>query len=190
MKAATGPRDRPGEARLLVIDAAGGALRDARFADLAALLDPGDLLVVNDAATLPASFPGRLRGEPVELRLAAWLDADRFEAVLFGAGDWRTRTEDRPAPPLAAAGDSIELPGFRFGIEEREGARLCRGRFDLAGDALVRALLAAGRPVQYAHLRAPLAPWDVQTLWAGRPWSMELPSASFPFTFELLAALR
>jgi hypothetical protein len=53
MKAATWPRAEPLEERLLHVDPASGELHDARVADLPRLLAPGDVLVVNDAATLP-----------------------------------------------------------------------------------------------------------------------------------------
>ena len=33
-------------------------------------------------------------------------DVQRFNAVVFGAGDHRTRTEDRPLPPVVASGRS------------------------------------------------------------------------------------
>ncbi|MBC7955751.1 MAG: S-adenosylmethionine:tRNA ribosyltransferase-isomerase, partial [Cytophagales bacterium] len=55
MKAATTPTQRPHDARLLHVDAA-GQLHHAPRSALPQLLRPGDLLVANDAATLPASL--------------------------------------------------------------------------------------------------------------------------------------
>jgi S-adenosylmethionine:tRNA ribosyltransferase-isomerase len=190
MKAATAPRGRPSAARLLAVDVARGTFQDAFLEDLPSLLRRGDLLVVNDAATLPASLSGTLGGRPIELRLAAARDDGAFDAVLFGAGDWRTRTENRPPPPPFAEGSVIQLSGLCATIAVITSGRALRVRFDLSGDALVEALWGAGRPIQYAHLAADLSPWDVQTPWATRPWSMELPSAAFPFTFRLIAALK
>ena len=71
MKAATLPIQRPRDARLLVVDADGRLTARAR-ADLPALLAAGDLVVANDAATLPASLAGRHlpSGAAIELRLA------------------------------------------------------------------------------------------------------------------------
>jgi hypothetical protein len=69
--AADWPREDRAAERLLWVDAVTGRLEDRRVADLARLLRAGDLLVVNDAATLPASLTGTTEaGEPVELRLA------------------------------------------------------------------------------------------------------------------------
>ncbi len=119
MKAAELPLQRPNDAKLLVIDAAGRQQHVAR-ARLAQLLCPGDLLIANDAATLPASLTGlHLRSAaPVEVRLAARGslksdDVRAFDAVVFGAGDHRTRTEDRAAPPTLQAGDTLALGPLR-----------------------------------------------------------------------------
>src|SRR5207253_4824986 len=68
--------------------------------------------------------------------------------------------------------------------------RLVDLAFDARGDALWRALYRAGRPVQYAHVGAPLALWDVQTAYASRPWAAEAPSAGFSLTWDLLIDLR
>ena len=54
-------RERRDDVRLLVVDAAGARahLLDRTVGDLPDLIGPGDLLVLNDAATLPASLSGR-----------------------------------------------------------------------------------------------------------------------------------
>ena len=58
--------------RLLVVDRATGSVAHHRFHELPRLLAPGDLLVVNDSRTLPASLLGHTAGgEPLEVRLAA-----------------------------------------------------------------------------------------------------------------------
>ncbi|HEX4335712.1 MAG TPA: S-adenosylmethionine:tRNA ribosyltransferase-isomerase [Polyangiaceae bacterium] len=70
-----------------------------------------------------------------------------------------------------------------------DAPRLCRVRFDRDGAPLFRALYAAGRPIQYAHVAKPLPLWLVQSTFASRPWSFEAPSAGRPFTWSLLARL-
>ena len=62
--------------------------------------------------------------------------------------------------------------------------------FDFAGAALWEALYRSGRPVQYAHVAAPLALWDVTTGYAARPWAAEAPSAGLCLRAEVLAGLR
>ena len=104
MIAASAPAQRPRDARLLVIGAARAVTQAARV-EWVDHVRPGDLVVANDAATLPASLHGThlASGAPLEVRLAgrASLAAEdvSFSAVLFGAGDWRTRTEERALPP-------------------------------------------------------------------------------------------
>jgi len=181
------------DARLLVLEARNGRLHDRAVGDLPELLAPGDLLVLNDAATLPASLRGVTgAGDQVELRLAGPPTGDRWPAVLFGAGDWRTRTEDRAAPPAVAPGERL-----RFGELVAEvvavallSPRLVEVRFDRAGDALWSALYQVGRPVQYAYHDRDLALWTVQTAYAGRPWAVEMPSAGRPLGWRVLGALR
>ena len=208
--ARTYPEQRD-DVRLLVIDPAapdGAGLRETRTPALPELLAPGDLLVVNDAATLPASLRGTdENGRPVEVRLIAarggWRadagapSALRFAAVLFGAGDWHTRTEDRPPPPELAEGARLRFGALSatVGRHAALSPRLVELRFDRDGDALdADALWAAlykqGRPVQYAHLAHDLPLWAVQTVYATRPWAFEMPSAGRPLSWEILLALR
>ena len=99
-----------------------GVISHLPRAALASLFQPGDLVVANDAATLPASLQGvhHPTGEPIEARLAGWLsfrDPTRFVAVVFGAGDHRMLTEDRPSPPPLAAGDRLEFRPLIASVE-------------------------------------------------------------------------
>jgi S-adenosylmethionine:tRNA ribosyltransferase-isomerase len=199
VRAASWPREEPLQDRLLVVDPDAGRWRDARVRDLAEVLRPGDLLVVNDATTLPASLgvtledPAWPGGRRAELRLAARLDDGSWRAVLFGAGDWRTRTEDRPPPPVVRPGDTLVIaPELTASVEhvDPRASRLLRVRFSLEGAALWAALYRHGRPVQYSHVAQPLETWHVQTAFAARPWAVEMPSAGRPLTWALLGALR
>ena len=193
MTPATWPRSDAGAERLLRVDPAAGTWRDARLADLPAELRPGDLLVVNDAATLPASLRGRgPEGQDLELRLAGLAGDGLWWAVLFGAGDWRTRTEDRAPPPRLAPDDRIAIgPDLTARVRRVDAVspRLVALAFDRAGADLWTALYRHGRPVQYAHVRAPLRLWHVQTGYAARPWAVESPSAGLALTADLRRAL-
>jgi S-adenosylmethionine:tRNA ribosyltransferase-isomerase len=194
MTPARWPRDEPLNDRLLVVDPLSGARFDVHVRNLPDWLLPGDLLVVNDAATLPASLQASdARGRQFELRLAAHLGDARWRAVLFGEGDWRTRTEHRAAPPALATGDVLYVaPTLSAVVESVELAspRLIVVRFSLAGAALWSALYRSGRPVQYAHAAAPLEIWHVQTPFASRPWAVEMPSAGRPLSWALVAELK
>src|SRR5262249_61472196 len=61
----------------LLIGGGDGVIRHLPRAALASLFGPGDLVVANDAATLPASLKGihYPSGRPIEVRLAAWISA-------------------------------------------------------------------------------------------------------------------
>jgi S-adenosylmethionine:tRNA ribosyltransferase-isomerase len=197
MIAADRPVQRPADAKLLFVDACrhiGHAPRSA-FVDF---LREGDLVIANDAATLPASLRGvhAGTGRPVEVRLAGRLslrpeDVGRFSAVVFGEGDFRTRTEDRPAPPPLSHGDRLALGPLRATVERLLGhPRLVALRFDGAPDEVWAGLARHGRPIQYAHVPVPLALWDVWTRIAGPPVAFEPPSAGFALDWRALAAMR
>ena len=193
MSPATGPRSDPLAERLLRVDPRTGELLDATVGDLGRFLRPGDLLIVNDGATMPGSLPGKSsRGEPVEARLAQPLGEHRFLALLFGAGDARQRTEDRPAPPPLGEGDVIRFGPDLEAVVERvlpESPRLVEIAFSTRGAELWAALYRLGRPVQYAYVPAPLPLWDVQTRYASRPICAEMPSAGRPLAWGLLLDL-
>jgi S-adenosylmethionine:tRNA ribosyltransferase-isomerase len=188
---ATWPRDDPRTTRLLHVDRQRGALVDLRIGALPDLLDAGDLVVVNDAATLPASLAGTTAGgAPVEVRLAGQAADGSWRAAIFGAGDWTTPTERRPPPPAVREGATLRLGDLRATVTRVDSPRVVRLAFDRSGAALWAALYRAGKPVQYAYMRAPLALWHVQTPFASRPWASEAPSAGFALTWELVTELR
>jgi S-adenosylmethionine:tRNA ribosyltransferase-isomerase len=188
------PRGDPLAQRLLLLDPKGDGFEDLRMRDLPRRLRSGDVLVVNDAATLPASLQMTTSaGEHVEVRLAGrGPNGGEWTAALLGRGDWRTRTEERPAPPRLTAGDLLRLGDLTVTVRRvwLVSPRLMDLAFDREGDALWQALYRHGRPVQYSHLKGPLALWHVQTAYGARPWAVESPSAGLPLNWDLLGALR
>lgn len=192
MIAASRAPDRRDQVGLVIVDSDVGASRLDRAGALPALLDPGDVVVVNDAAT----FPGSLSlvtggGAPVELRLLEERPG-RFLAIAFGAGDWRTDTEARPPPPPLAHGDWLLDPKTRRLVAavveiDRRSPRLLEVRF--AGEPW-ELIYRLGRPIQYSYLESDLELWSVQTSYASRPVAAEMPSAGRPLSWTLIAALR
>ncbi len=187
---ATTPRPRAAS-RLLVWQ---GARSEARpFDEIARALRPTDLVVVNDSGTFPASLRGKdSLGRDLELRLASPPDvAGEAVGVLFGAGDHRTRTEDRSPPPPVAPNAELRFGELHASVVSLlDHPRLVRVRFDERGSSLFRALYTQGRPVQYAYVPEPLALWDVQNVYAGPAVSAELPSAGYAISFAVLESLR
>lgn len=187
--------------RLVTIDPTSDAVAVRAFTALPALLRTGDLVVVNDAATLPGSLRGcTAAGETFELRLGGPVEGVRLVGVAFGPGDWRTRTEHRAPPPPLPLGSLVRVGAIIARVRALDGRRVtleadeildARGvPHEVTPEALWQALYADGVPVQYAHRSEPLALWTVQTAYAARPWAAEMPSAGRGLTWDVLLALR
>jgi S-adenosylmethionine:tRNA ribosyltransferase-isomerase len=188
---------RPADAQLLVVDASGHVTHQNR-ADFPTLLDTGDLVIANDAATMPASLFGVhvSTGRPVEIRLAGRRsllprDIARFTAVAFGAGDFHTPTEQRPLPPAFTPGDSFQLgPLHAVVINILGHPRLIEIEFQHSAEETWEGLARHGRPIQYAYMQEPLAIWDTWTRFASLPVAFEAPSAGFILDWRVIDAIR
>lgn len=180
--------------RLLWHDGRTGRFGAGGIDVLPELLEPGDVLVLNDAATIPGSLPAETAdGQPLEVRLIVRDGPSAWTVALFGAGDWRTPTEHRRAPPALAIGDALVFPGSIRAevIERRYGIpRLLRLRFEAGAEVLSHALFGGGRPVQYSYLARELEVSEVQTPYASAPWAVEMPSAGRPLSWRRLRALQ
>jgi S-adenosylmethionine:tRNA ribosyltransferase-isomerase len=176
------------DVRLLV--ARPGGIEHHRFQDLADLLVPGDLVVVNNSATVNAEIDAVRAGRATVLHAAQRLDDATWVVELRTA-------PDASAPILdAEPGESIgvgELPLTLLDPYPHEGSspsgsgnRLWRAHVE--GD--LRALLDRhGRPIAYGYLdrRYPLAAY--QSAFSTVPGSAEMASAGRPFTAALLTRL-
>jgi S-adenosylmethionine:tRNA ribosyltransferase-isomerase len=166
---------------LLVASRHDGTLSDACFDRLADHLAEGDLLVVNDSATVPAALPARLDGQQLTLHLSTPTEDGHWLVEL--------RTADRfpfgPPPP----GARVELPGgarAKLLGPHRESRRLAVAELSGVGDGY---LARHGRPIRYRHDTAERPLGDYQTVFSRRPGSAEMPSAARPFTPELVTEL-
>jgi S-adenosylmethionine:tRNA ribosyltransferase-isomerase len=170
------PRDG---VRLMVSRGRSGEISHHAFGDLPGLLLPGDLLVVNTTGTLPA-----------QVRAAGGLAVHFSTALPDGA--WLVelrRIKDKISMPngQGCVGQVIGLPGgAALTLQGRAGARLWRARLSVA---VVPYLLRHGVPIRYSYVRRdwPLACY--QTVFALKPGSAEMPSASRPFTAALVTRL-
>jgi S-adenosylmethionine:tRNA ribosyltransferase-isomerase len=165
------PRD---SARLLVVRP--DRLEDRAVPDLPALLDPGDVLVVNDTRVIPA----RLRGRRGEARVEIFLN--RAE----GAGVWHAlvRNARRLRP-----GDEVRIEGSDVAarVIDRDGGTAL---LDF-GDAPLDGVGEVPLPPYIHRDDGPRAEdaADYQTIFAARPGAVAAPTASLHFTERLLAAL-
>jgi S-adenosylmethionine:tRNA ribosyltransferase-isomerase len=168
---------------LLVSRRHDGSLVHARFRELPRILGPGDLLVVNTSATLPAALPARLGRRALELHLS----------TPVGDGSWTVelRTADLlplRRPPL---GSRIDLPEGAHA--ELVAAYLGSHRLSVArltlGVSVERYLARHGRPIRYRYLDGEWPIGAYQTVFALEPGSAEMPSAARPFTAEIVTEL-
>jgi S-adenosylmethionine:tRNA ribosyltransferase-isomerase len=165
---------------MLVSRGAAGEISHHAFADLPSLLLPGDLLVVNTSATLPAA-----------VRLDDAALAVHFSTPLPD-GDWlvelRAVTGATTAPFAGGTpGQRLDLPGGAvLTLDARFTERLWRARLSAA---VAGYLLRHGSPIRYSYVRRPWPIESYQTVFGTRPGSAEMPSASRPFTPEIVARL-
>lgn len=166
--------------RLMVGGVAGeGDVVHARFFELPIFLRRGDVLVINESATIPAKLPAHTpSGDVLALHLSTRLPADLWIVEPRGVGSAPARSLRLPD-----AGKAELLAPYP------DSKRLWIAQVDLpqpAFDYLAR----WGKPIAYPYVHGewPLAMY--QTAYAREPGSAEMPSAGRPFTLELLAVLR
>jgi S-adenosylmethionine:tRNA ribosyltransferase-isomerase len=151
-----------------------------RFSELPRFFDPGDLVVVNDSATLPASL--HAKGE-----------AGRFlvnVSTRFGPKLWLTEprwSTGEPGPLPLHPGEAISVCDQRVRvISSYPGAdRLWFVEGDLA-----KAMARCGEPIRYGYVEHPQPLGAYQSVFATAPGSAEMPSAARPFTKKVVDALR
>ena len=185
------------DAKLLVVDSQRNLIHVPRTA-FVEFLRPNDLVIANDAATLPASLSGvhQQTGKTIEVRLAGRrslnpMDVKSFSAIVFGEGDYHLRTEDRPQPPTMQPGDTFVLGPLRATVEMLLGhPRLVSLLFDGTPDQIWAGLASHGKPIQYSHMQTSLQLWDVWTRIAGLPVAFEPPSAGFILDWRVLSDIR
>ena len=185
------PVDKRDHSRLLRVSRSPGSLLDRRFFELPSLLEPQDLLVVNNTRVVPARIFGRKEsGGKVEVLVLEHVDGEA------GSGQTRlclVKSSRRPKP-----GSRIFFDGTVSGeILEVLDRGLTRISFE-AGQKGIDGLLA-----EKGHI--PLPPYikrseDVspglldreryQTVYAEQAGAVAAPTAGLHFTGDLISALR
>jgi len=169
----------PRDAARLLVDTGGGCAEHRRVADLLELLEPGDVLVVNDTRVIPARLRvRRATGGAAEVLLLEPRSSDRrtWEALV------------RPARRLREGEVLVDDEGV--GV-------VALGRRTAGGDTFEVELLGAGDPLDevarigelplppYLHTRLD-EPERYQTVYANEPGSAAAPTAGLHLTTELL----
>jgi S-adenosylmethionine:tRNA ribosyltransferase-isomerase len=170
------PRDG---VRMLVSRRSSGEISHHAFRDLPDLLLPGDLLVINNTATLPAEV--RADGD-----LAVHFSTPRPDGAwlveLRQIKNTTTIPNERGFP-----GQVIDLPsGAVLTLEGRETPRLWRARLSVA---VVPYLLRHGVPIRYSYVPREWGLSSYQTVFAQAPGSAEMASAARPFTPDVVTQL-
>ena len=168
------PRDA---ARLLVVDRATGAISHRRFADLAALVPGGDVLVLNRSRVLRARLLGtRPSGAPAEVLLLKPVDGDHWEAMVSPGGKLKPGRRVHVAP-----GFDVEI----VSVTERR-TRIVRL---ITEGPVDEAIERAGHIPLPPYIARPDEPADrerYQTVYAREPGSAAAPTAGLHFTQRLL----
>ncbi|MEA2370876.1 MAG: S-adenosylmethionine:tRNA ribosyltransferase-isomerase [Solirubrobacteraceae bacterium] len=187
IRPAPAPPEAAGRSRadvaLLVATRSDGELRSGRFRDLPGYLRPGDLLVVNTSATIPAAVRGRLDGRDVHAHFSTRLADGRWVLELRGPDRGRLDRPSLPSHLELAGGGRVELVAAY-----RESDRLTVAEVHLPGGAAAY-LETHGRPISYDERGDGWGLDAYQTVFAGEPGSAEMPSAGRPLTTELVTRL-
>ncbi|MYV97059.1 S-adenosylmethionine:tRNA ribosyltransferase-isomerase [Streptomyces sp. SID3343] len=188
----------PAEARGLTRDGirllahSGGRIEHTVFRDLGRFLGPGDLLVVNTSATLPAAVDGyRADGSPVTVHFATRFDDETWALEL-------RHTDGTPGPIRDVRRfEAVRFPGGGCAMalllepypDEDAPRRLWKARITVPHARVETFLADRGRPITYAYMRERWPLTAYQTVFARDGGSAEMPSAGRPFTHELVVDL-
>jgi S-adenosylmethionine:tRNA ribosyltransferase-isomerase len=179
------PAERRDDSRLLVLDRSNGGVRHRAFRDLPNLLQPGDLVVVNDTEVRPARLWGR---KPTGGRVEVLL----LEPVPDG-DEWRGLVRASRSP---AVGTSILLDDdAAVDVVARDGAQWIlrlRDRRGAPEKVLDRLGVMPLPPYIRREARDPRDALDrrrYQTVFARHPGAVAAPTAGLHFTPEVLEAL-
>jgi S-adenosylmethionine:tRNA ribosyltransferase-isomerase len=175
-EARSGHRD---DVALMVSRQATGQISHHAFGDLPGVLLPGDLVVVNTSGTLPAAVAA---GEGLVVHFSTAMPDGRWLVELRAARGPATIPYGGGVP-----GQAIELPGgAQLTLDSRFSARLWRARLSVA---VLPYLLRHGAPIRYSYVSRDWPASAYQTVFATQPGSAEMPSASRPFTAEIVTRL-
>lgn len=167
----------PRDAARLLVDR-GDSIEHRRITDLPSLLQPGDLVIVNDTKVLPARLAvRRSTGGAAEILLLEARDDGSWEALA------------RPSKKLMP-GDVVSVKGLdiEMGEDLGEGRRIIR--LDPGGADLFTRLAEVGLPPLPPYIENQIAdPSRYQTVYADRPLSAAAPTAGLHFTPAVMDGL-
>jgi S-adenosylmethionine:tRNA ribosyltransferase-isomerase len=187
---ATEPPEAHGVARdaVKLLVARPGGVSHARFADLGDYLRPGDLLVVNNSATLPAAVDGYRAGRAVAIHFSTARAEKVWVVELRPAANATGHLTPRPGERIDMASGGAIVIRSSYPQPGLVGGRLWTAQVILEG-SVVSYLARYGRPIRYSYVPRQWPLSYYQTVFARKPGSAEMPSAARPFSAELVTAL-
>lgn len=169
------PRDT---SRLLVLDRRIGRMRHRHFTDLPSLLQPDDLLVVNDSRVFPARLIGRRStGGRIEVFLLRAIRGSTWEVLLGG--------KVRRTGLVVTFTDTL-----RATVTRRNNDGTWRVHFTLSGDPFWRAVERFGETPTPPYIKRRARPDRYQTIYANERGSVAAPTAGLHFTRRVFRDLR
>jgi S-adenosylmethionine:tRNA ribosyltransferase-isomerase len=159
---------------------------DANFREFAGFLDPGDVLVVNTSATIPAAFAASLPDRaPVRVHYSGSLPGGLalVEVRAIDGSSTSPLVLCDPVTVLLAGGGVAHLLA-RF----EASRRLWIATLALDADVLEYAA-RYGTPIRYRHVEREWPLETYQTIFSKVPGSSEMPSASRPFSHRMVTEL-
>ncbi len=190
------PSVERGQSRMLVMERATGALRDSSFAEFPALLNPGELLVLNESRVIPARLYARRTLRREREKPTGRIEVMLTEPVEQSAGENQWRALVRPCRKIAI-GEILVFPTPTGGLA-LEAEVLERGEF---GERLLRfnpvadffaVLERIGHIPLPPYIRRDDAAADrerYQTVYSRERGSVAAPTAGLHFTPQVLDAL-
>ena len=172
--------------RMLVTYRATGALISSRFSELPTYLEPGDLLVINTSATIPAALDAVTNDRAaVVVHLSNLLDDERWVVELRRPVGRTTERWHGPTPPelIVRGGVSLTIEG-----PYDTGERLWIARIE-GTSSVLDWLETHGRPIRYGYVERTWPIEAYQNVYATEPGSAEMPSAGRPFTAAMITRL-
>lgn len=213
------PAEHRDESRLMVVERATGTIRHLRFRDIAGLIPPGDLLVLNTTRVFRARLLGRRdSGAPAEIFLLRPLGDDRWEAMVSPGGKLKPGRVVHVAPgfdvkilevterrtrvvQLMVSGDAARATATATALttEDTEDTENPNSPSSVSSvSSVVNAFAVSDAIERHGHI--PLPPYiersdtaadaeRYQTVYADQRGSVAAPTAGLHFTPELLATL-
>jgi len=174
------PAERRDQSRLMVVDRATGTIDHRRFADIAELIAPGDVLALNTTRVFRARLIGtRDSGGKAEVFLLKPLGGDRFEALVHPGGKLKPGRMVHISPELDV--EVLEVTERRSRIVRLISPLAVDDAIDRYGHIPLPPYIARGDEAQDAE--------RYQTVYANESGSVAAPTAGLHFTPELLASL-